>query len=245
MSDPITPQRVVTEPGRAALTRGVEGDAPPPPGCEAKLASPEWAQRPARELVEDIKSGKLRAAELDAQTRCLCVAHMTGEGYGNGQIAEALGISERTIQRDRELLRKAHARPPHPALGDEVLGELERLAAASVARLTRLARDAASPPYVRLWAEDAIIRNYQRFVETARRMEYLESGSRRIKRYIELDPHEQRQSLEQIAARVTMNGFDGKAHIANAAKRLFPKPSKRKRVPPAGEAVSGASQTPA
>jgi hypothetical protein len=43
-----------------------------------------------------------------------------------------------------------------------------------------MAADHSTPPYARLWAEDAIGRTYQRFIETVRRLQYIDTGRLRL-----------------------------------------------------------------
>ena len=90
---------------------------------------------------------------------------------------------------------------PELGLGDELLGEFEQVTYASVARLTRLARDPGNPPYARLYAEDAASRIYQRFVETARKLSYVEDGAGRLNHARVLDEPARRRERE-IATRI-------------------------------------------
>lgn len=53
------------------------------------------------------------------------------------------------------------------------------------------------PPYVRLWAEEAMVRNYQRFVETARKLRYLNDGDERIKDLLSPPPETPEQQMER------------------------------------------------
>lgn len=59
-------------------------------------------------------------------------------------------MNDRTVRRDREAIRQAGAIAPSAGLGDELLGEFERLVSCSAQRLARLARDPETPAYARL-----------------------------------------------------------------------------------------------
>ncbi len=132
------------------------------------------------------------------ETRQRCVDHLTHEGFSTTEIAELMKISVRTVRRDRSAIRKDHALTPDLALGDELLGEFQRLILASIQRLVRLAHDVNTPPFARLWAEEAIVRNYQRLIDTAHRMNYLADGSRRLTHQRETDPAEHQRFKEQM-----------------------------------------------
>ncbi|MEX1088489.1 MAG: hypothetical protein WEC36_18130 [Phycisphaeraceae bacterium] len=108
------------------------------------------------------------------------------EGFTTGDMAALLKTHERMVWRDRAAIRKEDALEPSETLGDELLGEYQALTRASVQRLSRLSRDATTPAYARLWAEEAIVRVQQRFIETVHRLQYLSEGKTRItdKKYL-------------------------------------------------------------
>ena len=152
------------------------------------------------QLVHRLHARQLDAAELSADMRRECIFHLTEEGLTNIEIGELIHISARTVTRDRAALRALDAIEPNLLLGDQMLGELERLTTSSVQRLTRTARDPQSPPQVRVWAEEAIVRTYQRLIETARRMHYIEDGRHRLAHQRDTDPAEQQRRRERMAA---------------------------------------------
>ena len=129
-----------------------------------------------------------------------CVGHLTLEGFTSGEIAQLMRISERTVRRDRAAVRQTDALAPARSLGDELLGEFQRLTLASVQRLTRLARDPEAPHYARMWAEESIVRIYQRFIDTAHRLRYIEDGRARLAHQRDTDPAEQERFRETLAS---------------------------------------------
>ena len=54
--------------------------------------------------------------------------------------------------------------------------------------------------YASLWAEQAIVRSYQRLIDTARRLGYIEDGRRRLDYLRETDPAEQKRFREKLDA---------------------------------------------
>ncbi|MEX0887334.1 MAG: HTH domain-containing protein [Phycisphaeraceae bacterium] len=147
---------------------------------EACAVNGREAAPSAEEVVRLLHEGRLKVGDIDLEVRRACVEHLGLEGFSTGEIAQLLGMNERTVRRDREALRRSGAIEPSPGLGDELLGEFERVVMCSAQRLARLARDPEAPPYARLWAEEAIVKNYQRFIQTAHRMGYVEEGRRRL-----------------------------------------------------------------
>jgi len=125
------------------------------------------------ELLTAINDGRIDPAGLGTRTRRVCVGHLLEQGFSNDEIADLFSVSARTVRRDRVTLRRKFALRRSDGLGGELLGEFERTVQAANQRLVRLGRDASAPPYVRLWAEEAITRNYKRFLDTAVKMQHI------------------------------------------------------------------------
>lgn len=139
------------------------------------------------ELVRRITDGTVAIDAVPVNLRRACVAHLTIEGFSSTEIASLLKMSDRTVQRDRAAARKDYAIAPDLYLGDELLGEYHRLTMASIQRLTRLARDCDTPPYARLWAEESISRCYNRLLEIAQKLRYVEDGGERMRYHTKTD----------------------------------------------------------
>ena len=132
------------------------------------------------EMIERIHAGRLNVSDLAVNVRQQCVGHLVLEGFTTTEIAQLLRMSERTVTRDRAAVRRDDALAPDSRLGDQLLGEFERISQSSVQRLTRLAQDTQNPAYARLWAEEAIVRIYQRLIDTVHRLHYFEDGKGRL-----------------------------------------------------------------
>jgi len=163
------------------------------------------------EWVRRLHAREVRADALPPEVRRHCVQHLTIEGFSASEIAELMMISERTVQRDRDAARRAGAIEPTLQLADELLGEFHRLTLASIQRLTRLANDAGSTAYSRLWAEDTISRVYERFIRLAEKLGYLEHAASRRTHLRDTDPAYAKRFKEQNAALIKMvtQGFGG------------------------------------
>ncbi len=133
-------------------------------------------------LIEQVHDGRLDPATLSPEQRRRCVENLSNREFSNGDIAALMRTSERTVRRDRAALRAEAAVAPDTTLGDQLLGEFERHVDRAIARLNRVSRDEASPPYARMWAAEAVVRVYKQYLEAAQRLGYIEDGRRRLDR---------------------------------------------------------------
>ena len=131
-------------------------------------------------VLRMIGEGEVRGREVPCEVRRRCVSELTYEGFSISEIAGAMGVSERTVERDRAAVREEGKVGPGKMLGDVMLGEFERMAGASMRRLMRLVNDGRTPAYARLWAEGVMMRTQKMLMETAMRMGYYERGEKRL-----------------------------------------------------------------
>ena len=135
---------------------------------------------PMPQVIKQLHSGQRDAETLPTDVRQRCVGHLTLEGFTTIEIAQLMRISERTVRRDRAAVRQDDALAPDAHLGDELLGEFQKMCMGAVQRLVRLAQETQNPAYARLWAEEAIVRIYQRLIDTVHRLHYFEDGKGRL-----------------------------------------------------------------
>jgi len=125
--------------------------------------------QPVLDLIGKLKEGEIRGRTLSAPDRRRCVEYLTGEGLSIPEIAQLLGRTERTIQRDRAFIRTQNALSVTPGLANELAGEMWREARGCTERMRRAARDREAAPSERIDAEKAC------FDITARSIELLQS----------------------------------------------------------------------
>jgi len=129
-------------------------------------------------LLKLVRSGSLSGKNLAMEDRLRCVEHLTGEGVSVPEIAELLGVSERTIARDRVQIRRNNALQPNSLLVSEIAGVVLHDAERAIGRMRRLARDPNVPPAVRLEAERLAVQTRLLSIETLRSLAMLpEIGS--------------------------------------------------------------------
>ena len=115
-----------------------------------RTSTPPTEPSPVLTIIRQIKTGGLKGKDLDPDDRRRCVRHLTGEGYSNVEIAEIFGVHERTIARDRALIRQENAFLPDPSFESEAIGDLIHQARFVRGRMLRLARSATTDPGLEL-----------------------------------------------------------------------------------------------
>ena len=95
---------------------------------------------PILSIIQKIKDGIISPKTIGKETRCSCVEVMVSEGYSVPQIAQMLGLSEKTIRRDIELIRERNIAHFDPDFADKMAGEIiwySRLHRGQLMRLSR------------------------------------------------------------------------------------------------------------
>lgn len=175
---------------------------------------------PAAELLRRVRDGQLPGSQMSAPARRRVVELLDQRGETTGEIAHVLGVTERTLRRDREAIRSELALPPHGDLNDQLMGEYYRETIGSLQRLRRLACSEDTSAAVRVWAEDAIGRIYHRFLDAARRLRHLPLSQPRLFGYDEADLL--RDLKNNVPVEVMMQGRSERdqAHIVTMLTRL-------------------------
>ena len=113
---------------------------------------------PVLTLIKRIKEQRLDPVVLNAEDRRRCVEVLWGEGYSVPEIAQILKVGERTVYRDRNEVRSAHALRVDAQFPTQMAGELIRQAELSTSKLRRIARESEASAMERLMAEQAAFR---------------------------------------------------------------------------------------
>lgn len=138
------------------------------------------AERTVVDLLRAVQAEEINGQALSGEDRRRTVEHLWAEGYGVSETAQVLGISERTIQRDRRVIREANAIERSPGLVSEVVGNLFRQAESSISRLRRLSRDRETPHAVRVDCEKACWAVSREFVESLQSLGYLPTSAQQV-----------------------------------------------------------------
>jgi hypothetical protein len=129
--------------------------------------------QPVLDLIAKLKEGEIRGKTLSASDRRRCVDYLTGEGLSIPEIAQLLGRTERTIQRDRAFIRTQNALSVTPGFPNELAGEMLREARGCTERMRRAARDREAAPSERIEAERACFGIMARSIELLQSLGFL------------------------------------------------------------------------
>lgn len=132
-------------------------------------------------MIKGIRSGSLSASALAPEERRACVEHLVIEGYSTAEVAEALGVSDRTITRDRVAIRENNSVKADPKLVEATVGHLLGQREASVVRLRRISRDGACPHAEQIAAECAAWRVEKETIELLQRLGYLPMAAAEVR----------------------------------------------------------------
>ena len=98
-------------------------------------------ERPALAVLRDIKEGKIQGKSLSPSARRDIVGALIAQGASVPEIAHSLGISDRTIQRDLDALRREHGARINPNFVFEAIGALWLNTQTRLSKLDRIASD--------------------------------------------------------------------------------------------------------
>ena len=119
---------------------------------------------PVRELLRQVQGGQ--RTKLTREDRLRCVDELCAEGARSAEIAELLGICERTVWRYRAELRLRYAEQIDALLPKRLAGELLRQSDLSLAGLRRVLRDPAATPRDKIEAHTRALDALCRTIDT-------------------------------------------------------------------------------
>jgi len=135
----------------------------------------------ALSVLQKVKAGELDPRNLSAESRQACVEHMGIEGYATAEMAQVLRVTERTIRRDRQAIRKAHAVEPGDEFVRETVGALVAHGEMAIDRIRRQARSRELSPMERVHAERLAWRIRDELVERLQKLGYLPTAATEVK----------------------------------------------------------------
>lgn len=111
------------------------------------------AEHPTLSVLQKIQSGELTGKGLDPESRRQVVMHLLAEGYSIVDISQILGLSDKTIRRDKRAIQQDNAIVRDPTLVERMVGQLVNEADNSIHRIRKVSRDRETPPSVKVEAE--------------------------------------------------------------------------------------------
>ncbi|MDP8258428.1 MAG: DeoR family transcriptional regulator [Candidatus Aadella gelida] len=107
------------------------------------------------EMLRQIKAGQIDPKTISPISRRLCVEVLILEGHQNASVAQALKVSDKTIRRDIQEIRRKNALEPSVDLAKQMIGQFFQKAMNHHAYLTRLARSQKATVAEKTLAETA------------------------------------------------------------------------------------------
>jgi len=132
-------------------------------------------------LVRDLQSGMISATSLSTEARQVCVEYLGNEGYSVGEIAEILKISIRTVHRDRDQIKAAHAVSFTPDMVEQQVGQLLQHADQAIQRFRRIAREKDCPHAARVEAVRGTWTVVKELTELLQHLGYLPTAAHQIR----------------------------------------------------------------
>ena len=116
-------------------------------------------------LIRDLQTRSISGRQLSPKQRQVCVERLYLEGMHKSEIAELMGMSDKTIYRDIKHIRTQNALHLSNGLPAEILGEYRTCVDAAVLRLNRLVRDQLASVPDKINAVRATAEIYGQFIE--------------------------------------------------------------------------------
>ncbi len=100
-----------------------------------------YENTPTLQILKQIRDGIIDPKKLNPEIRQDCIEHLWYvEGRAVAEIAQILNVSDKTIQRDQNQIRKRNAQKPSTDYTVEVFGELLKKATSAHENMMRLSR---------------------------------------------------------------------------------------------------------
>jgi len=96
--------------------------------------------QPVFSIIQRIKDGSLNPNTLSQEIRQQCAEVLLARGYEKSDIAQILGRSEKTIQRDLKAIREKNKLEPSIEFAKEIIGDMVHKARIHHAHLMRFAQ---------------------------------------------------------------------------------------------------------
>ncbi len=146
-----------------------------------KTPGKEAAEEPGvLDLLQQVRSGKVTGKQLPLVSRRAIVSLLAAEGYSGPEIAKVLGVSDRTVERDRQSIRESLALQRDPKFVEQTAGRIAHEAELVIQRMRRAAREKDVPPAVRVDAEHRCMQVLLESVRSLQSLGYLPQAAQRL-----------------------------------------------------------------
>jgi transposase len=141
---------------------------------------PDDAQERTLTLLHKIQTGLMDPKCLRIEERHLIVCYLMADGYCTAEMAQIVGCSERTIERNKKAIRQANAIVSSPQLVEQMAGRLVSEAELCVQKIRKAARDNNTPSAVKIDAEYRCFQIINQMTISLQRLGYLPTAAARL-----------------------------------------------------------------
>ncbi len=131
-------------------------------------------------LLQKIQAGTVDPKCIRPAERHLIVSYLMADGYSTADMAQILKVSDRSIERDKQAVRKKNALAADPELVEQMVGRLVCEAELSVQRIRKTARDKDTPQAVKVDAEHRCYQIVSDMITSLQRLGYLPTATPRL-----------------------------------------------------------------
>jgi len=131
-------------------------------------------------LLQKIQAGTVDSKCIRPAERHLIVSYLMADGYSTADMAQILKVSDRSIERDKQAIRKKNALAADPELVEQMVGRLVCEAELSVQRIRKAARDKDTPQAVKVDAEHRCYQIVSDMVTSLQRLGYLPTATSKL-----------------------------------------------------------------
>lgn len=165
------------------------------------MSSPKEDDMSSLKILQEIKNGVTNPKSLSASERKLLIPFLMAEGQSTSEIALLLKKSDRTIERDKQAIRKDNALASDPELTNIMAGKLVDEANLSIQRIRKFQRDKDCSPAIKIDAEHRCFQITSTLTERLQSLGFLKTATTKIE--ADLTHHlENPLSLDELESEV-------------------------------------------
>ena len=131
-------------------------------------------------LLRKIESRAISPDCISLADRRQLVAFLVADGYSTAEMAQILQVADRTVERDKKIIREANAIVRDPKLVEQMVGRLVGEAELSVQRIRKAVRDKKVSPAIRVDAEQRCYQIISDLIQSLQRVGYLPTAAQKV-----------------------------------------------------------------
>jgi hypothetical protein len=131
-------------------------------------------------LLQKIKAGQFKANSIGTAERRLLVCFLMAEGQSTAEIAHLLKVSDKTIERDKKVLREENTITKNPKLLEQIVGGLISEADLCIQRIRKFQRDSNASPAAKMEGEQRCFQIRCNLIERLQSLGFLPTAAQKI-----------------------------------------------------------------